>query len=124
MVFMLKSLMHAFRGVKTVFKEEQSFRIQIVSAVLVVAFMFIFPLTVVEKCILMLLIIIVLSLEMLNSVLERFIDVFRPRVHTYIRDIKDIAAGAVFLSSLGSLLVGLIIFYPYAYVLIKQLIGL
>ncbi|MFH1193720.1 MAG: diacylglycerol kinase [bacterium] len=121
---MLNSFRHAFYGLRTVFKEERSFRIQIVSAIFVIILMFALSLSIVEKSILILLIIIVLALEMLNSVLERFIDVFKPRVHTYIRDIKDIAAGAVFLSSLGSLLVGLIIFYPHALVLIKQLIGL
>jgi len=113
-----RSFVHAFSGIKIVFKEEQNFRIQIALAVLVVVMMFIFSLSVIEKSVLTLLIIIVLVLEMLNSVLERFIDVFKPRVHTYIRDIKDIAAGAVFLSSLGSLLVGLVIFYPH----IKELL--
>lgn len=117
---LIKSFANAFRGMKTVFFEEQSFRIQIAAAIFVVVLMFVFPLSVTEQSILILLIIIVLALEMLNSVLERFIDVYKPRVHTYIKDIKDIAAGAVFLASLGSLLVGIIIFYPYFLILIQD----
>ncbi|MFA5133194.1 MAG: diacylglycerol kinase [Patescibacteria group bacterium] len=119
-----KSFGHAVRGIIIVFKEEQSFRVQVLAAFIVLALMFVFPLNIVEKSILILLIIIVLALEMLNSVLERFIDVFKPRVHEYIKDIKDIAAGAVFISSLGSFLIGIIIFYPHVYILIKDSIGL
>lgn len=114
-----KSFAHALRGVKIVFKEEKSFRLQIAAGAAVVLLMFLFSLSVVEKSILVLLIIIVLVLEMLNSVLERFIDVFKPRVHEYIKDIKDIAAGAVFFASLGSLIVGFIIFFPHVLTLIE-----
>lgn len=115
----LRSFKHALRGVKIVFKEEKNFRFQIAAAAAVVILMFLFPLSVIEKSVLILLIIIVLVLEMLNSVLERFIDVFKPRMHEYIKDIKDIAAGAVFFASIGSFLIGIIIFYPHILTLIE-----
>lgn len=119
---MIKSFINALKGIRVVFKEERNFRIQIGIAILVLALMNIFSLSIVEKSVLILLITMVLILELLNSILERLIDVFKPRVHNYIKDIKDIAAGAVFLTSLGAFLIGAIIFYPHVADLIKNLI--
>jgi len=110
---LIRSFKNAFKGVKKVFQEERNFRIQIMAAIFIVILMNVFVLSIVEKSILILLIIAVLVLELFNSILERLVDVFKPRVHTYIKDIKDIAAGAVLLTALGSLFVGVIIFYPH-----------
>lgn len=110
---MFHSFLHALRGLKTVFKEERSFRVQIFAGVLVILLSFILSLSIIEKSILVLLVLIVLTLEMLNSILERFVDVLKPRVHSYVKDVKDIAAGAVLVSSTGALIVGIIIFYPH-----------
>ena len=118
---LIKSFINALKGLKVVFKEERNFRIQIGVAIIVLILMNIIFLSIVEKCILILLIVIVLVLELFNSVLERLIDVFKPRVHSYVKDIKDIVAGAVFLSSLGALFIGIIIFYPSIADLIKRL---
>jgi diacylglycerol kinase len=109
----LKSFSNALRGIGTVWREERNFRIQIFAGVSVILLSFILSLSIIEKSILVLLVIIILSLEMLNSILERFIDVLKPRVHSYVKDVKDIAAGAVLVSSLGALTVGIIIFYPH-----------
>ena len=62
---------------------------------------------------LLLLIILVLTLELINSILERFVDVFKPRIHPMVEEIKDLMAGAVLIASLGALIVGLLIFLPY-----------
>lgn len=121
---MLHSFVHAFRGVKTVFREERNFRIQILAGTLVISSSFILSLSVMEKSVLALLVIIVLSLEMLNSILERFVDVLKPRVHSYVKDVKDIAAGAVLISSLGAVAVGIIIFYPHVFNFIVVISGI
>jgi len=55
----------------------------------------------------------VLFTEILNTVLERMVDILQPRLHHYSEIIKDMMAAAVFLTSSGALLVGIIIFYPY-----------
>ncbi|MBU1179520.1 diacylglycerol kinase family protein [Patescibacteria group bacterium] len=119
---LIKSFVNAFKGIKTVFKEEQNFRIQIFIAILVVILMNIFTLSIAEKSVLILLILSVLVLELFNSILERLVDVFKPRVHSYIKDIKDIAAGAVLLSSVGAVFVAIVIFYPHIESLIFKLL--
>jgi len=103
----------AFRGFGLVIREEQTFRIQIIATILVVFFMFYFPLSSSEKAVLMLAIVLVLSLELLNSQIERTLDLLQPNFDPKIRRIKDLSASAVLLATIGSVFVGLLIFLPY-----------
>jgi diacylglycerol kinase len=109
----LKSLSYAAKGITVVAKEEQSFRIQLVGAAVVVALMFWFRLRVPEKALLTLAIVLVLVLELVNSIFERMVDILKPRIHHYVEDIKDIMAGTVLIASVGALLIGVLIFWPY-----------
>ena len=116
-----KSFKHALRGVGVVFKNEQSFRIQVICAVFVVFASALFRIKVYEWILVLLLIGSVLSLEMINSILERIVDSFKPRIHPIVKDIKDVMAGTVFVASVISAIVGLIIFYPYLEKLVSML---
>lgn len=103
----------AFRGLGLVIREEQTFRIQVVVAILVVFFMFYFPLSYLERTVLILAIVLVLSLELINSQIERVLDLLQPNFDPKIRRIKDLSASAVLVVSIGSFFVGLLIFLPY-----------
>jgi diacylglycerol kinase len=116
----IKSFSNALRGIRVAFGE-RSFRLQILAAIAVLAMMLLFNISLVEKSILILLIIIVLILEILNSILERLVDVLKPRMHSYVKDVKDMAAGAVFVASIGAAAVGIIIFYPHIQNLLEQI---
>ena len=107
-----KSLGHAWHGIKVTAREEHSFRVQIAVSILVFVGMWIFPISAGERGILALAGVFVLVLELLNSALERFVDVIKPVVHHYAKDIKDIMAGAVLVSSLGAGLIGVAILGP------------
>ena len=52
-------------------------------------------------------------MELVNSAVERVTDVLKPRINTYVKEIKDIMAAAVMLSSFTAIIIGLIIFIPY-----------
>lgn len=67
----------------------------------------------IEKSILLLTMMVVLSLELINSQVEKFLDILHPDHHPRVKIIKDFSAGAVLLSSLGSIIIGLLIFWPY-----------
>ncbi|PIR66676.1 MAG: diacylglycerol kinase [Parcubacteria group bacterium CG10_big_fil_rev_8_21_14_0_10_36_14] len=110
---MLRSIGSALKGFSIILKEERNFRIQNIVAIIVIVLMNIFPLSIVEKGILLLLIVIILVLEMFNSIMERLLDIFKPRMHAYVKDIKDIAAGTVLISAVGAIIIGVIIFYPH-----------
>lgn len=116
-MFSLKKLRASFKmalsGTRFVWQHEQNFRIQIGMGVIVLLLMLILDVQLPEVIVLLLLIMSVLTLEILNTVVEKFIDVIEPRIHGYVRVIKDMMAAAVFLASIGSSVVGLVIFYPY-----------
>lgn len=68
-----------------------------------------------EKSALTLVIVIVLVLELINSAMERFVDVISPRLHSQAEDVKDVMAGAVLIASVGAAIIGVLIFLPYFY---------
>ena len=65
-----------------------------------------------EWVVLLLCIAVVISLEMLNSSIERICNMYTTDFHPAIKIIKDLAAAAVLWSALMSLMIGLIIFVP------------
>ena len=108
-----KSFSYAAKGVMLVAREEQNFRVQLLIGLAVVVLMFLFGLRTSEKALLTLAIVLVLVLELVNSIFERLVDMMKPRLHHYVEDIKDIMAGTVLIASIGSLLIGVLIFWPY-----------
>lgn len=110
------SFRHALRGVFVVFRAEQSFRLQIAAALVTLGLAWAFHVTSFQWVVLILLIGCVLVLELINSVFERLVDAFKPRIHPAVRDIKDIMAAVVLLASLAAAAVGVWIFLPYVLV--------
>ncbi len=115
-----KSLGHALDGLAYAVAHERNFRIELFIAVLVLVLIFLFKIKNWEAIVLILMIMWVLIAELINTVLERIVDILKPRIHPYARLIKDLMAGAVLISSLVAIIVGLIIFYPY----LKELLQL
>lgn len=110
---MKASFLHAGQGLLLAFKREQSFRLQLVAALLVLILLLLLPLERWERSLLILASGAVLVLELLNSVVERFVDMVKPRVHEYAKEIKDLAAAAVFVMACTAVIIALIIFWPY-----------
>ena len=106
------SVRHALRGVGVVFRSEQSFRLQVAGAVVALVAGFAARLSRNEFIVVLLLIGAVLTLEIINSIFERLVDSFQPRIHPVVRDVKDIMAGAVLIVSFVALVVGAVIFWP------------
>ena len=113
-----KSLQYALRGIGVVFAAEQSFRIQAVCALAVILLAAWFGVTSQEWIILVLMIGMVLSLEIMNSIFERMVDLFKPRIHPIVRDVKDMMAATVLVISFLALFVGAVIFYPHVIALV------
>jgi len=114
-----KSTKSAIIGLRSVFKTEQNFRIQFYIAIFVLALSIYFNITKLEWMIVLLLVILVLLTEIVNTAIEKFNDLLKPRLHHYVYAIKNIMAGAVLLVSVISLVIGLIIFIPYFINLVK-----
>ncbi|MEJ8766267.1 MULTISPECIES: diacylglycerol kinase family protein [unclassified Oceanobacillus] len=103
---------HAFAGIRAVFKSEWNFRFHVSTMVLVLAAGLLFELSQLEWALIIIVIGLVLLTELLNTAIEKLIDYLRPEIHPDARFIKDAAAGAVFVSSIVAVLVGVIIFLP------------
>ena len=72
----------------------------------------VFQIDAMEWMVILLCITAVLTLEMINTAIEKLCDVVHPGYHPQIKVIKDIAAGAVLLAAVGSVIAGAIIFLP------------
>jgi len=107
----LRSFGYAFEGIVTASKE-QNFKSHIVSAVIVVLAGYFTGLSRTEWYIVLLLIALMFALEMINTAIERVVDLASPSQHPLAKQAKDIAAGAVLVFALFSAIIGLLIFLP------------
>lgn len=113
------SFKYAWKGLRYTYQHEQNFRIQLFASVLVVVVMLWLRIRQWEMVALLFVIFSVLILEILNTVLERFLDVMKPRLHYSSEIIKDMMAAVVLLASAAAVVVGVIVFYPYMTTLLR-----
>ena len=111
---LIRSLKYAFQGLKFIWREN-NFRIQIFIALIVIVLMYVYDLSRLESVALILVIISVLILEALNTIFEHLSDILKPRLHDYIKIIKDIMAAVVLMASIGAIIIGLMIFWPHIF---------
>ena len=107
------SFRHAGDGVVTAFREERNFRVQCLFAVLSLAAVLFLPLSTVEAGLIVLAATVVLVVELVNSAVERVVDLAKPRLHHVAHDTKDIAAAMVLIASSGAVAVGLLVIGPH-----------
>ena len=110
---LLKSFTYAFRGLFKTLSEEQNLQIQSLIGLTAIVLGWCLEIKAWEWCVLLLVIFIVILMEMMNSAVERIVDILKPRLDAYVKEIKDIMAAAVMLASLVAVIIGLIIFLPY-----------
>jgi len=100
MGFAINGLLEAYRG-------EKSFRFQVVVTILTMAFLGLVQPPLIWWAIIIIMVGLVLFAELTNTAIEILCDYVQPEHSESIRKIKDISAGAVFVLSLCSVLVGL-----------------
>jgi len=105
-----KSFSYAVKGVKEVFQREQNIKIQLVLTLIVVLYGFILQVGKVEFALLLLAMSQVLSLEVLNTAFEIYLDEKEKEQNGTIAVIKDILAASVLVSAIFAIAIGLIIF--------------
>jgi len=98
------------RGLRTVLSTERSFRILSIVAVLVIIFALIIGIEDDLLVGLLLIIILILSLEIFNSAVERLVDMLAPKTHHFAKEVKDLLAAAVLLASIFAIVIGFIVF--------------
>lgn len=108
----IESLIYVFNGLKILLKEEHNSRIHIGVGIGAIIVGFILQISFVEWTILLLAIAFVVTLEIVNTVLENISDFVSPGYNDVIKRVKDLSAAAVFISCIISVIVGLLIFLP------------
>lgn len=106
------SVQFALHGVKQFFSRERNGKIQIAFGAAAIILGITVSISSFQWLIVLLCIGLVISLEMINSAIERYCDLVTTDYHPGIKIIKDVAAGAVLVASITSLIIGLIIFIP------------
>ncbi len=102
----------ALEGIKFVIKEEFNFKIHLLIAFFVLFFGILFGLNKFEWVVIIFAIFLVLIIEVINTSIENLADLLVSETNTNVKIIKDIAAGAVLLTSLAATIVGLLVFLP------------
>ncbi|MBY0122329.1 diacylglycerol kinase family protein [Bacillus sp. S/N-304-OC-R1] len=110
------SLVHSFgyalSGFKQAFIQERNLKIHFAASFIVIIMGFLFSISYLEWLFIVLAIGGMLSLELINSSVERIVDLVTEDYHPLAKAAKDMAAGAVFLYAIMSVIIGLIVFLP------------
>lgn len=106
------SLRCAARGLLHVLREERNARYHLAAAGLVTLLGLWLGLTTLEWAVIVAAITLVLAGEMLNTVVERLVDLHSPRLHPLAGQAKDVSAGAVLLASVAAIIIGLLVLGP------------
>lgn len=106
------SFKYAFEGIVSAFKKERNLKIHFVIAVVVIVLGALFKLHKLEWLILILTIGIMIVLELINTSIERTIDLITEDYHPLAKQAKDIAAAACLVFAICTVIIGLIIFLP------------
>lgn len=109
---LFKSFTHALSGFAFAFRNEPNFRIELFCGIMAIAAGVIFGVGEIKLLVIILMVVIVLVLELLNTAIEKMTDIVKPRLHEQVKIIKDIAAATVLCASIGSVFIGLGIFVP------------
>lgn len=102
----------AFAGIWYVLRTQRNFRIHLLITAGVVAAGVWLGLSALEWAVIALTIALVLMAEMFNTVAETAIDMVAPRYHPLAKIAKDVAAGAVVVCAIISVIVGLLVLGP------------
>lgn len=107
----LDSFNYAFDGIIYTLKTQRNMRIHFIIAVLVLFCSIFLNLTKIETLILFITIALVIIAEMINTCIEATIDLITDKYHELAKIAKNVAAGAVLVSAVNSIIVAYIIFF-------------
>ncbi len=108
-----RSIANALRGIHVLLTTQPNALLHLAIAIAVVTLGLFFGLSTLEWALVSVCIAAVLASEAFNTALELLADAVEPAHNPLIGRAKDVAAGAVLLTSLGAFAVGLLVFVPH-----------
>lgn len=106
-----KGFGYAFSGIIASVKSERNLRFHLCAAFYVILFMSFYELTKCEKAVIFVAIGSVIGFELLNTAVERCVDLLSPKYHPIAKKAKDAAAGAVLCLTFFVVAVGIVFFW-------------
>ena len=107
---LIRSFRYAFKGLAYLISYERNFKVHVGALVLVIAGSIYFKLTLIEASLVLLAASGVLVTEAVNSGMEILLDIIYPEHNGKSKIIKDLMAGAVLISALFSIAIGVLVF--------------
>lgn len=111
---------YAFSGLWYALRTQRNARVHALVAVLVIILGLALRITPVEFAIIFVAITGVFIAEMFNTVIELCVDLASPEYHPLAKIAKDVAAGAVLLSAILAVIIGLLIFGPPLWIVLSR----
>lgn len=108
-----ESLRYALAGVRHALATQRNMRIHLAVGVVVMVAGAALGLSTVELAVLTLTVSVVLTAELVNTSIETVVDLVTQRPNELARVAKNVAAGAVFVCAVGSVIVGILLFTPH-----------
>lgn len=110
-----KSLFNAINGIFLMLKSERNFQIEIFGLLVNLFLVVYLKVNAFDTALILGISFAVLSAEILNTCVEKICDIIQPDYDERIKIIKDMAAGAVILMAIGSVFVGILIYWKYLF---------
>ncbi|HSH31120.1 MAG TPA: diacylglycerol kinase family protein [Candidatus Saccharimonadales bacterium] len=110
---LFKSFYYAIIGISYVFKNERNARIHFLMAILALGLGVALGVSSAELAAIFFAVIIVFVAEIINTAIEKTLDLIDTKRNPQVAIIKDMVAGAVLVAAGGALIIGVVIFWPY-----------
>ena len=117
----LASVKNCLEGINYTLNHENNFKREMIIGILVVIASLILKLSILEWVIVILLINFVLVCELINTALEKAVDLYTKEFNETAKIVKDVAGASVFVMSIFSAVIGMIIFLPKIVEFIKNI---
>lgn len=106
------SIKNCLEGINFVITNESNFKKEIVIGIIALLLSYILKTSRIEFIIILIMIALVLTSEIINTSIEKVVDLYTKDYNNLAKIAKDVSAGSVLVMSIFSLLVGVIIFLP------------
>ena len=105
-----KSFIDCIHGLEFTIENEDNFKREIVLGIIALIMSFILKISKIEFIIVLVVIALVLISEVINTAIERAVDLYTTKYNETAKIAKDVSAFSVLLTSIFSLIIGIIIF--------------
>ena len=113
------SVRYALQGMRLLLATQHNAWLHAAATVAVVAAGLLLEIRVSDWCWLILAVTIVWAAEALNTAFELLADAVSPNFHSVVGQAKDVAAGAVLITAVGAVIIGLLVLGPYLLALLR-----